>query len=116
VEGWVNRMGIKEALIQVVFLLIAFALIFLTKNEILIFFLLSLFLLLVFKVKYKKGEFKVFLFGLIIGTIIELGSDQLYNLQYWKEGSFFGVPIWLPLIWGIGFVFIRRIGNLLIQK
>ena len=46
-----------------------------------------------------------------MGLIFELGGDAIYKLQSWSEGSLFGIPSWLPLFWGLGFVFIRRFGN-----
>ncbi len=84
-----------------------------TKNEFLISIILIGMLLITFKIKYYKNEWKIFLFGIIIGFLFELTGSIIYKLQYWEQGTLFGMPIWLPLFWGYGFVFIRRIGNLI---
>ncbi|MBP9817835.1 hypothetical protein KBC75_03755 [Candidatus Shapirobacteria bacterium] len=61
--------------------------------------------------KYKY--IKLFTFGLIIGTFIELFLGQFSRQQYWQNTILFPIPLWLPLIWGYGFVTIHRIGNIL---
>ena len=66
--------------------------------------------------EYEQNEWKVFLFGVIIGIVAEVGGDLIYKLQYWEQGSFFGIPFWLPLLWGYGFVFIRRLGNSVVKQ
>ncbi len=64
---------------------------------------------------YEKGEVYLYLAGLLGGVFIEVGLGQINRLQHWENASFFGVPYWLPLVWGFGFVLIRRIGNLIID-
>jgi len=64
-----------------------------------------------FKIRYYPREWSLFLLGSLMGLIFELGGDAIYKLQSWSEGSLFGIPSWLPLFWGLGFVFIRRFGN-----
>ena len=67
-----------------------------------------------FRARYYRGEVLLFVVGTLFGVVFELGGDAIYKLQYWSQGSFFGIPAWLPLFWGLGFVFIRRFGNALI--
>lgn len=59
----------------------------------------------------EKGEGILFFLGLLTGLIIEVGLGLIARTQLWEYASFFGVPYWLPLIWGYGFVIMRRIGN-----
>jgi len=66
---------------------------------------------LAFKIRYYPREWALFLLGSLMGLIFELGGDAIYKLQSWSEGSLFGIPSWLPLFWGLGFVFIRRFSN-----
>jgi len=86
------------------------------KNEWLIALGVLVLLLITFKIRYYKNEYKIFIFGIIIGFIFEVSGDYIYKLQYWESASLFGVPVWLPLLWGYGFIFIRRIGNILLNK
>jgi 4-hydroxybenzoate polyprenyltransferase len=109
-------MKLKKAIIQTVLLLLFFAITFIINNEIAVTIILILFLIIAFKFRYNKGEWRVFVLGLIIGIVLELGGYYFHRLQYWTVDGFFGIPLWLPVVWGIGFVFIRRIGNLLVDK
>jgi len=67
-----------------------------------------------FRARYYRGEALLFGVGTVFGLVFELGGDAIYKLQYWSQGSLFGIPAWLPFFWGLGFVFIRRFGNALI--
>jgi hypothetical protein len=67
-----------------------------------------------FRVRYYRREWMLFAVGTLLGLTFELGGDAIYKLQSWSEGSLFGIPAWLPLFWGLGFVFFRRFGNVLV--
>jgi len=66
------------------------------------------FVILVLEV--HKHEPKVFLLGLIMGLFIEVVLGLVSRQQFWDDASLIGVPTWLPIIWGIGFVIITRVG------
>ncbi len=61
------------------------------------------------------GEGLLFLVGLILGLIVEVGLGLILRTQHWSKASFFGVPYWLPLIWGYGFILIHQLGDLILQ-
>ncbi len=86
-----------------------------TKNEVMVSVLLMALMLATFRIKYHRNEWALFLAGIMAGIIIELGGDLVHKLQYWKQGSFFGIPLWLPIFWGLAFVYIRRLGNLIVK-
>ena len=67
-------------------------------------------IILILSIKYYKSELKLFFLGLALGFIIEVGLGLIARQQYWDNASLMGVPVWLPLIWGIGFVAITRVG------
>lgn len=58
----------------------------------------------------RVGERYLFFLGLFIGFVIEVGFRYLGYQQIWTEASLFGVPLWLPIAWGAGFVLITRLG------
>jgi hypothetical protein len=64
--------------------------------------------------EYESGEVHLYAFGVALGLVIEVGLGQIARLQHWENASLFGIPYWLPLIWGFGFVAIRRIGNIIV--
>jgi len=66
--------------------------------------------------QYENKEALLFGIGVVFGLLIEIGSDQFYQLQHWDGGLVFGYPLWLFLFWGYAFVLIRRVGNEIIKK
>lgn len=97
-------------------LVIGLVFLWFAQNELLITIGILLVIILTFKTEYHKNELKWLFIGIITGIILELGGDYFYKLQFWSKGSFFGVPIWLPLLWGYIFVIVRRIGNIVVKK
>ena len=88
---------------------------FLVFNELLVFFFMLFIIGISFLIKYNKGEWTLFFLGLVLGSIIEIFGDFVNKLQFWSQDSFFGIPLWLPLFMGISFVFIQRIGRLIVK-
>lgn len=85
------------------------------KNEYIIFASAVIAIFLIFILKYEKNEWILLCLGIILGIIVELGGDLIYKIQYWQNGSFYGIPLWIPLFWGIAFIVFRRIGNAIIN-
>lgn len=65
---------------------------------------------LIFLLKDHKNEKYLFIIGILVGSFIEIGLRILGYQQTWTEASLFGVPYWLPIAWGLGFVLITRFG------
>jgi hypothetical protein len=61
-----------------------------------------------------RGEYLLFGLGVGMALVIELGLGLVARSQHWMHASFFGIPFWLPLIWGYGFVVMRRVGNFIV--
>ncbi len=72
-------------------------------------FLLTIIALL-FAVLYHNGEWPLFFIGVAFGAVIEIGMRYFGAQQKWRGAHLFGIPYWLPLAWGVGFVVITRIG------
>src|SRR5262249_60335465 len=51
-----------------------------------------------------KGERLLFGVGLIFGVVAELILANIDRAQHWDNASLFGVPLWLPVIWGLSFI------------
>ena len=79
-------------------------------SEIALVILVTLVVLITAIVTYHKKEIKLFIVGCIFGLVIEIGLRYFGYQQVWANSSLFGVPYWLPLIWGFGFVIITRLG------
>ena len=60
-----------------------------------------------------NSEFAIFIYGIIIGGLVEVIGTQVSGYQSFTEPDFLGIPMWLPVVWGYGFVAMKRIGIIL---
>lgn len=65
---------------------------------------------LLFAWNTRMGEVYLYYIGIVIGLALEIGFRFLGYQQVWLDASLFGIPYWLPIVWGIGFVLITRLG------
>ncbi len=105
----------SEIFLDIIFLFLMVFSIAIIKNEFFITLSTLILILIFFKIKYYDNELRLLIIGVFVGVVLELGGDLIYKLQYWNNASFFGIPVWLPIIWGFGFVIIRRIGNFIVK-
>ena len=82
----------------------------LQPSELLLTLLIILISLIIFLVHRNKKECTLYLTGLVTGLFIEVVLGIFGRQQSWQNASLLGVPFWLPLAWGIGFVLITRLG------
>jgi len=86
------------------------------RNELISTAILLACIIITFSVGRHKREWLLFIVGTALGILFEIGGDLVYKLQYWEEASLFGIPYWLPLLWGFGFIIIYRIGAMIVEK
>jgi len=105
----------KQILFDIFLFILPLPFMWFTHNELFISLLLLCLIITTFLIKYEKNEIYLLLLGIIAGIIAEVGGDYFNKVQYWEQGSFFGVPFWLPLLWGYGVIYFRRIGNWIVK-
>ncbi len=67
-----------------------------------------LIIVVAFLFKHKKNDFLFLFFGLVIMTAAEYLFIST-GVETFVRNSFLGImPIWLPILWGYGFVVIKR--------
>jgi len=106
----------ENIFIQIIPLFLMLIIFLLTQKELFVSLGVILLIGITLLIHYEKNEWKVILLGIILGIAFELGGDLIYKAQYWDQGSFLGIPYWLPIMWGYGFLLIRRIGNKIIKQ
>jgi hypothetical protein len=57
---------------------------------------------------HRPWDFIYFLLGVCIGPTIELTLNN-FNLYFFTEPDFLGMPYWLPLLWGEVAIALRRV-------
>ena len=53
------------------------------------------------------------MYGILVGIVVEVIGTQISGYQSFTKPDFGGIPIWLPIAWGYGFVAMKRIGFIL---
>lgn len=67
-----------------------------------------------FYLHHVSREGLLLLIGVLLGLFVEVGLGFFFRTQHWQYASLYGVPYWLPLVWGYGFVVMRRLGNAIV--
>jgi hypothetical protein len=104
----------KNILIPTLLVLLFFVSLGIFKSEFVSTIILITCIVITFSIKNYENEWLLLVVGIIVGALFEIGGDWVYKLQYWEMNSFFGLPYWLPLLWGLGFIVIHRIGSMIV--
>lgn len=59
---------------------------------------------------FNPRELYLLLIGISMGIIIEVALGAISRQQHWEGTSILSVPLWLPIIWGAGFIIMYRVG------
>lgn len=57
----------------------------------------------------KVLELKIATYGIIWGFILEITSTEISGFHSFRRPDFMGIPFWLPVSWGYGFVMAKRV-------
>jgi len=67
-------------------------------------------LVLILTGKDKRTEFLIFIYGAVIGFFIETIGTQASGYESFTTHDILGIPYWLLVAWGYGFILMKRIG------
>lgn len=57
----------------------------------------------------RKIEFAVAIVGTMWGVVIEIIGATVSGYHTFNEPDFFGIPLWVAVCWGFGFVLGKRV-------
>lgn len=80
----------------------------LIRNDYLLALVYLIVIVIAFIVKYEKKEVIFFLFGFFIMIISEYFFISTGVEIFVRKSLFGSMPFWLPILWGYGFVAIKR--------
>lgn len=63
----------------------------------------------------KKDDFTYFFIAAILGSILEIIAIKFGAIQY-SNPDFFGIPMWLPILWGCIAILFNRLTNMFKQE
>jgi len=103
-----SKIKIKSLIFEIIVFVVGLAIICLFyENNILTFVLLLLGFIGVITLHPKKHDLLFFFFAFVIGPIGEIVAIH-FGVWTYANPSFLGIPIWLPLVWGLAFICIKR--------
>src|SRR3989338_10167367 len=85
---------------------------FLWENTLLLTVLFAALIILVLAFSYKRGDEWIFVLGFVLSLVIE-GVGVAAGYQSFARPTAWGIPLWIPLAWGYGFIFVKRLGLIL---
>lgn len=89
-------------------IIIMIALVVLVTNEYVLTAVYVVLIAALLLIKHERIDFIALVFGLIVMTCFEYIFVST-GVEVFSRASLFGsMPLWLPLLWGYGFVAIRR--------
>ncbi len=94
---------------------VVFSYFFWRNNSILLIIYLLAALAVIWVGRDRRTEFLVFIYGAVIGFLIETIGTQVSGYQSFANPQILGIPGWLVVAWGYGFVLMKRIGLVITQ-
>ena len=89
---------------------IALSYLFWGLPNLLLLFYLALTALVVWYGKDRWTESLIFLYGIAAGFVVETLGTQVSGYQSFALPQVLGIPYWLLVSWGYGFILMKRIG------
>ncbi|MEK6837384.1 MAG: hypothetical protein AABX69_01925 [Nanoarchaeota archaeon] len=59
---------------------------------------------------YQKGDIFALIYGTILGFLLEVFEIKVAGFHSFSNPDVLGMPFWMPIAWGYGFVLMKRIG------
>lgn len=79
------------------------------KNSLLLFLFTVITLLLILRGKDVRTELWIFLYGFVAGFTVETIGTQISGYQSFTLPEILGIPYWLLVAWGYGFILMKRL-------
>jgi hypothetical protein len=70
--------------------------------------LIFILLIITLRFDYRKDDIYHTISGMILGSIAEI-ICVYFGVWRYANPTFLGIPLWLPLAWGVGVLSIKRI-------
>ena len=108
------KSNIKNIVLNTTSIIIMMGLISIIKND---YYLLLVYILVIgisLKIYYEKKEYKLLIAGIIFMFIAEFFFIST-KVEVFTSQTLVNMPIWLPVLWGYGFIVIKRISYELLK-
>jgi len=85
------------------------AYLFWKNNSSLLFLFTIITLILILRGQDVRTELWVFLYGFVAGFVVETIGTQISGYQSFTLPEILGIPYWLLVAWGYGFILMKRL-------
>ena len=99
---------VSRVLTSMLPVVVMIALIPLVRNDIVLAVIYTLFILVTLAIRQDRKDLVLLGVGLVIPTIGEILFVATGAEVFTRDVLIFGIPLWLPLLWGYVFVMMRR--------
>lgn len=105
------RQAVEIIVDSILFIFAILAISFFYANNLLLTAVLLVILIATLKVWYRPRDIHFFIAAVIVGPIAEIVAVHFGAWQY-TNSTVLGIPLWLPLAWGLIVVLIKRLAGL----
>ncbi len=88
---------------------------FFWKSNILLTVLFVAMLAAILAIKRYPGDLFVLIYGSALGFFLEVFQTSIAKFHNFANPDFLGLPVWMPLVWGYGFMLMKRIGIIIYE-
>jgi|SRR3989344_3713637 len=108
------KADIKKIIPNIVPILIMIGLIPFFTNDYYLLLSYTILIVVFLKVHYEKNEYRLLLAGIIFMFIAEYIFIST-GVEIFTSKTLVNMPIWLPILWGYGFIAMRRVAYELLK-
>src|SRR3989344_9576519 len=108
------KTDIKKIILNIIPILVMILLIKVIKNDYYLLLSYVILILILFKINYEKNEYKVLISGIILMFVIEYIFIST-SVETFTSQTLINMTIWLPVLWGYGFIVINRVSKELLK-
>ena len=108
------KTNIKKIILNVIQILVMILLVKVIKNDYYLIIVYALLILTMLKINYEKNEYKLLISGIIFMFVTEYIFIST-GIETFTSQTLINMPIWLPLLWGYGFIVINRVSKELLK-
>lgn len=88
---------------------------FLWENNLLLTIVFTAMLTATLTIKRYPGDIFALIYGSVLGFALEVFQTSIAKFHSFSNPDILGIPIWMPLVWGYGFVLMKRIGTIIYE-
>lgn len=108
------RTDIKKIILNTLPIIVMIGLIPFISNDYYLILMYTILIAISLKIHYENNEYKLLSAGIIFMFLAEYFFIST-GVETFTSQTLINMPIWLPVLWGYGFIAIKRIANELLK-